>query len=1059
MTRDSHSFEENATFDNISLIREKNVFTIAPDLSFLEVLAAGLIFLAGRDKSLLARTTIFLKSSLTCMLFQRSFLKFYGIDESLLPHLIPVDEMEGEIEGENEFQSAAATAVLLPAISGLRRKLLLLNLVLTEIGNCKELMLSSDQGLRLALTLVKLSDEIQCTYPGLNRLSDGFGTAQPISNTYQQIVSIYLNILTTVWPSILAKECCLEPAVRRDLVIKSYLSFWSSQPPKGPVIVAGLAHVLPILQPLLTTIVSLSKNKDNMGSGCFYCVVLPGLDRTLSVQDWITLDATHPQAGFKSLLEFLDIDRLSVADWPLPKWLDIPSRAHPERVHLVTEALRSKSSTRNNSSVFSGKALVGVSIIECSTDREETQAVSFLLRRALEHKKTATLITPDSYLARQVAAELQRQGITIKNSLEKSLAYSLLGTFLRLTAQLVSSNFSALLLLMTLKHPLASAGYCQEQFQELVWSLEIKLLRGLNKSATGFSNLRSALEMRNKQRTLPNNSLEELRTLLANLEEISTPLTNMMHCHSYSREGKSVPFVKLLMAHISFVENLAARENCRNYLWQRDSDKTVANFLADLLQAAEGVHIQPKFYLSILETLLKEHTPSLQQVQHSTCQHHNLTILSPFEECLQYPDLLIVGSLGDNSLWYPFDEDSWIIYSSIRAQLGLPFSENRHVCIPAHTFAQAICSPRVVLTYSQQQKKDQKLLSRLLVRLKTAISLSHLADITVSWSNVQCSNLSPRTPNSVPSVITGRRTLPPAPCPPLAIRPSRFSLSEVETLIRNPYAIYAKRVLRLKALPSLDRNPEIVDYNEFIRLTLKAYLENHKTTSLEDSKCCLADKEKFLLALGYESLIQLTSSADSDKHPFLWARFERMVRWLVTHESQLKKKAIQVILDIRGQLTIIGGRGEREGVDSPTPFIITTKLDHLNLLADNRLVVIGYKVKPTSLHKRRGMAGSAKRRLLLQTAMIHAGAFLGIKPNSTIETLLHYQLTGVGVGGEINLVKRDNTSVLEEVQVLADTLAVAEAFNYHGVAYNACYSLSQHPHDAYQHLARTKEWV
>src|SRR5690606_23809454 len=47
----------------------------------------------------------------------------------------------------------------------------------------------------------------------------------------------------------------------------------------------------------------------------------------------------------------------------------------------------------------------------------------------------------------------------------------------------------------------------------------------------------------------------------------------------------------------------------------------------------------------------------------------------------------------------------------------------------------------------------------------------------------------------------------PQPRPPLAFRPKRFSVTEIETLRRDAYAIYARRVLRLGPLDPLLRDP------------------------------------------------------------------------------------------------------------------------------------------------------------------------------------------------------------------------------------------------------------
>ncbi|MBE3639923.1 PD-(D/E)XK nuclease family protein, partial [Mangrovicoccus algicola] len=48
----------------------------------------------------------------------------------------------------------------------------------------------------------------------------------------------------------------------------------------------------------------------------------------------------------------------------------------------------------------------------------------------------------------------------------------------------------------------------------------------------------------------------------------------------------------------------------------------------------------------------------------------------------------------------------------------------------------------------------------------------------------------------------------PSPAPPAAARPRRLSVTEVETLLRDPYQIYAKHVLRLRALDPLRHRPE-----------------------------------------------------------------------------------------------------------------------------------------------------------------------------------------------------------------------------------------------------------
>ena len=49
-----------------------------------------------------------------------------------------------------------------------------------------------------------------------------------------------------------------------------------------------------------------------------------------------------------------------------------------------------------------------------------------------------------------------------------------------------------------------------------------------------------------------------------------------------------------------------------------------------------------------------------------------------------------------------------------------------------------------------------------------------------------------------PARRDARRSRRPAPKPPLALRPEQLSVTRIETLRRDPYAIYAERILRLR---------------------------------------------------------------------------------------------------------------------------------------------------------------------------------------------------------------------------------------------------------------------
>ena len=66
---------------------------------------------------------------------------------------------------------------------------------------------------------------------------------------------------------------------------------------------------------------------------------------------------------------------------------------------------------------------------------------------------------------------------------------------------------------------------------------------------------------------------------------------------------------------------------------------------------------------------------------------------------------------------------------------------------------------------------------------------------------------------------------PPQPKPPLAARPRGLSVTEIETLVRDPYAIYAKHVLRLDELEPLGRAPDYALRGTLIHAALGDFIK------------------------------------------------------------------------------------------------------------------------------------------------------------------------------------------------------------------------------------------
>ena len=121
----------------------------------------------------------------------------------------------------------------------------------------------------------------------------------------------------------------------------------------------------------------------------------------------------------------------------------------------------------------------------------------------------------------------------------------------------------------------------------------------------------------------------------------------------------------------------------------------------------------------------------------------------------------------------------------------------------------------------------------------------------------------------------------PAPRPPVAARPRRLSVTEIETLIRDPYAIYARRVLGLDPLPALDADPGAAERGSFIHEVLDAFVRAHPGELPPESLA-------LLIELGRETFGR--ALARPGVRAFWWPRFERIARWFVCEERARRER-------------------------------------------------------------------------------------------------------------------------------------------------------------------------
>jgi RecB family exonuclease len=217
----------------------------------------------------------------------------------------------------------------------------------------------------------------------------------------------------------------------------------------------------------------------------------------------------------------------------------------------------------------------------------------------------------------------------------------------------------------------------------------------------------------------------------------------------------------------------------------------------------------------------------------------------------------------------------------------------------------------------------------------------------------------------------------PAPMPPASARPRELGVTEVETLIRDPYAIYARRVLRLRRLDPLRGDADARARGTVLHKVMERFVRETMTA--------LPDRDT---ALG--RLMALTDEVLADEAPWpaarrLWrARMARAAGFILDTEVERRT---------RGQPEIIEQLGE--WAVPTTGVTLRGKGDRIDRLHDGRLAIYDYKTGAPPTEKEERLFA---KQLWLMALMAEGGAF-GLPPDARVG---HVAYIGLGATPEIH---------------------------------------------------------
>ena len=1041
------------------LKEQPRVFSIPPGCAFLPTLVDAL--LEGRlvgplsdDPAALADVTIYVPTrratrALIALLAERGAGR-----AQLLPRIVPLgetDEAEFELTGL-EGTPLAEAASLKPPIPPLERRLILTRLVqrwsaevdraLLQLGPDVPFMVpaSPADAVNLAGDLETLMDAF--TTEGIDWHALELAVDSDYSK-YFEITRHFVQIASENWPKILAERQASDPAQRRTALIEAEARRLARERPDFPIIVAGSTGSVPATAHLMATIARLPRG----------AIVLPGLDTDLDDESWSAIGGSvddetdpvhgHPQASLRRLMDkHLRIPRSEVTI------LGELSEAARARNHLLSEALRPADTTDRWASIapdarlaMSRRGCDGLTIIEAADEREEAFAIAIALRETLQHPdKTAALVTPDRALAARVAAELARWGLTVEDSAGIPLADTPAGRLARLTAEAAADDLSPVRLLSLLAHPLVRVGFPRAVVEHAASVLEIGVLRG-PAPAPGIEGIRATLAVRRAEKDhrtpRPRARLTEADwdladTLLQRLDLAFQTFTPAVHGE------ERVDLMALVEHHRRAFDHLCAAPEDEEGETEPTLEPLAALF-DDLensdIREEEGHPLLGRFvdYPAFFTALAKQR--SLSPSPRST--HRRLKILGLLEARLLSVDRVVLGGL-DEGTWPPRTVTDAFLNRPMRARVGLMPPERR-IGQTAHDFVQALGTHDVVITRAQKRDGSPMVPSRFLQRLKAFTGKEVWERMVKAGEYYRRLARTLDTPEPAPALPR------PRPKPDPALFPRSLSVTEVETLVRDPYSIFARHVLKVDALEAIAVAPSAASRGTIIHDVIGRFAERYP-------KDLPAHAPEILLGLGEEAFAEIRE-AYPELYAEWWPRFERLAIAFVDWERERRPGIAEVYAERSGHLSI------------PLPdgsiFNLRARADRIEHRRDGRFAIIDFKTgQPPGV--REVYAGFSPQ-LTLEAVMLMKGAFKGLPMAKETPDLVYVHTTGGREPIKPRLIEPGRNEERSVPEIVEEHRRRFEGLIARFVKGEAAYVSRPFPKYArrfseYDHLARVKEW-
>ena len=461
-------------------------------------------------------------------------------------------------------------------------------------------------------------------------------------------------------------------------------------------------------------------------------------------------------------------------------------------------------------------------------------------------------------------------------------------------------------------------------------------------------------------------------------------------------------------------------------IWAGAAGEAAGQLFASLLADAEGLPpVSPEQAAQLIERIL---TDTLVRTGGAT--HPRLRILGAIEARLVRADRLILAGL-EEGVWPQAAPTDPFLSRPMRKALGLPPPERR-IGLSAHDFAQAACAGEVILLHSERRGGAPSVASRWLWRLETLVkgagqSIDARPEV-LAWARALDAPTEPFTPAPRPM-----------PSPPLAARPRQLAVTQIERLIRDPYALYARKILGLRVLDRPNAPVDARARGTAIHAAFELFFRQYGMDLPDDAEAAFE-----------ACLVQALSDAGVSPAQMTRERAlaANIAPWVIQFERRRRADSPQIFVEEVGQAVFQTPQG---------PFTVTAKADRIEVRAKTA-EVLDFKTGAPPSPKQ--VESGLSPQLTLTGAILAAGGFDAIG-KVTPTALTYVRVSGRQKPGEEKSALGAKSNAAEQSDLALERLGgLITRYDDPSKAYPSWAApqfIGKFAGD-YDHLARLWEW-